>query len=112
MDGIVLLRIVTLAYVAMLILTLAAVLITIAVYLWRIASMLERIRAALGEVRDRTAPIGAHFQGLDALSEERVRGFEQATIAIERAVGIFNAADVIEEQALALAGRSGGEAAR
>jgi len=108
-DGIALLRIVTLAYVAILVLALATVLTTIAVYLWRIASMLERIRGALGEMRERTAPIAAHFQGLDALTEEHVREFEQATIALERSVGIFNTADVIEEQAFALAGRSGGE---
>jgi hypothetical protein len=101
-DGIALLRVATLVYVAVLVLALATTLITIAVYLWRIARSLGETRAALVEVARRTQPLQHHFQGLDQLTEGCVNEFEKGTVAIERSVGIFNEADRFEEAAPAL----------
>ena len=102
MDGIVVLRVATLAYIAVLVLALAVTLITIAAYLWRIAHSLAETRAALVEVARRTAPLRQHFQGLDQITEACVNEFEKATIAIEHSAGIYNEADRFEEAAPAL----------
>ena len=102
MDGIALLRVVTIAYAIVLVLTLAATLITITVYLWRIAAVLGGIRRALVQVRERTAPLKQHFAGLEQLTDARVQAFEEAAIAIERSVGIYNKADVFAQAAAKL----------
>jgi hypothetical protein len=80
------LRVLTLAYAAVLVAALAAVLTTIAVYLWRIAGALAEARAALGLVRDRTRPLRQHLQGVEAITEERVEQVEDAAATIERAL--------------------------
>ena len=101
-DGIALLRLVTIAYAAVLVVALAATLATIGAYLWRIAAALERVRGALVEVRVRSAPLAGHLEGLEHLTEEHIREFENATTAVERALGAYNEADLIEEQAASL----------
>ena len=98
MDGIALLKWVTLIYVAVLVLAVATVLITIAVYLWRIAGVAARIRDALSEVRDRTAPLQQHLAPLEDVTEEHVRRLDRAVVKMEQAAGIRNESTVIEEQ--------------
>ena len=99
MSGFTILVVVTVVYAAVLVAALAATLITIAVYLWRISAMLERVRRALAEVRERTAPLHQDLDGVSRLTEDHVEEFEQATIALERAAGVPNEADLLEEEA-------------
>jgi len=82
-----LLRTLTLVYTAVLVLALAVALTTIAVYLWRVAFALRDVRAALSLVRERTGPLRQHLQPLEALTEEHVEAFEDATTLLERATG-------------------------
>lgn len=65
-----LLTILTLIFVAILVLVLAASLITIFVLLWRIGGKLEKVRDALATVRDETAPLEAPLQDLKAVMDE------------------------------------------
>ena len=99
MSGFSILVVVTVLYAAVLVAALAATLITIAVYLWRISAMLERVRSALGEVRERTTPLRQDLDGVSRLTQDHVEEFEQATIALERAAGVPNEADLLEEEA-------------
>ncbi len=75
-----LLTLLTLVYLAVLVLALAASLIAIFVYLWRIGSALREVRDALNEVEANTAPLTEHIetvngglthlgQGLDAVED-------------------------------------------
>lgn len=98
-DGIALLRVITIVYAAVLVLALAVVLSVIAIYLWRIAATLRRVGRALAEVRDRTAPLGQHLEGVEKLTEARVSGFERVTSLIESSVGIYDKANAFEEAA-------------
>jgi hypothetical protein len=81
-----LLRTLTLIYAGVLVTALAVVLTTITVYLWRISGALADARAALALVRDRTAPLRQHLEGLEALTEENVLRVEDATTTIEQAL--------------------------
>ena len=81
-----LLRLLTLIYAGVLVAALAVVLTTITVYLWRIAGALADARSALELVRDRTAPLRQHLDGLERLTEENVQRVEDATTTIEQAL--------------------------
>ena len=102
MNGVDVLRWVTVAYAAVLVLALAIALTTIAVYLWRIAAGMIRVRDALARVRDETAALPGHLKPLEQRTEQRVREFEDVTEMIERATGTANEADVVEAQAARL----------
>ena len=102
MSGISLLRVATLIYAAILVAALAIALIVIAVNLWRIAATLGRVRRALTEVRERSTPLKQNLDGLSSLTEQKVEEFEEATMAIERAAGVPNEADVLESEAAKL----------
>ena len=102
MSGISLLTDVTLVYAAVLVVALATTLITIAVYLWRIARTLKGVRSALGDVRERTSPLAQNLDGLSRLTERRVEEFEHATSDLERAAGVPNEADLLEQEAAKL----------
>ena len=80
------LRLLTLVYAGVLVAALAVVLMTIAFYLWRVAGALADARAALVLVRERTAPLRQHLQGLEELTIEHVQQVEEATTTIERAL--------------------------
>ena len=80
------LRLLTLVYAGVLVAALAVVLMTIAFYLWRVAGALAEARAALALVRERTAPLRQHLQGLEELTIEHVQQVEEATTTIERAL--------------------------
>jgi hypothetical protein len=81
-----LLRLLTLIYAGVLVAALAVVLITIMFYLWRVAGALADARAALVLVRERTAPLRQHLQGLEELTIEHVQQVEEATTTIEQAL--------------------------
>lgn len=59
-----LLRKLTLIYTAVLVSALGSSLVAILVQLWRIAGALGEVREVLEEVRDETAPLGGHLQGV------------------------------------------------
>lgn len=80
-----LLRILTLLYVAVLVIALAASLITILVYLWRIGGVLGQAREALVAVRDHTQPLAGHLEPLHALQGREVEAFEKAGHALRGA---------------------------
>lgn len=63
-----LLRTLTLAYVAILVPTLAASLIAILVYLRRIASALDQVGQALATASRETQPLNQHLDGLHGTS--------------------------------------------
>lgn len=73
-----LLRTLTLAYVAILVPTLAASLIAILVYLRRIAGSLEQIGGGLGVVNRNTAPLAGHLDGVHAASIQLADGMTEA----------------------------------
>ena len=65
-----LLRWLTVAYAAVLVLALAASLIAILVQLWRIGSVLAQVGASLKDVATTTAPLGAYLKALhDAFAD-------------------------------------------
>ncbi len=68
-----LLRKLTLIYIAVLVSALGSSLVAILVQLWRIAGALGEVREVLEEVRDETAPLGGHLQGV----QEAVAGTAQ-----------------------------------
>src|SRR3712207_1054769 len=60
----VLLRNLTLIYTAVLVSALGSSLVAILVQLWRIAGALGEVREVLEDVRNETAPLGGHLQGV------------------------------------------------
>jgi hypothetical protein len=65
-----LLRWLTIAYAAVLVLALAASLIAILVQLWRIGSVLAEVGASLKDVATQTAPLGGYLKALhDAFAD-------------------------------------------
>lgn len=72
------LRTLTLAYVAILVPTLAASLIAILVYLRRVASSLEQIGEGLSVVNRDTAPLAGHLDGVHAASIQLADGMTEA----------------------------------
>jgi hypothetical protein len=80
-----LLRLLTLAYAAVLVLALASSLIAIWVYLRRIGSALGGAREALSRVAEETEPLDSHLQPLRDLSKEAEQEFWAAKTALEGA---------------------------
>lgn len=56
----------TVIYLVVLVLALAASLITIFVYLWRIGSALALVKGALGQAERNTAPLKGHVETINS----------------------------------------------
>ena len=56
---------VTVIYALVLVVVLAVSLITILYYLWSIGTTLSKIAAGLTVVREQTAPLGGHVEGIN-----------------------------------------------
>jgi septal ring factor EnvC (AmiA/AmiB activator) len=80
-----LLRTLTLAYVAVLVPTLATSLTAIWLYLRRIDRALSEASAALAKVRDETRPLGTHLQALQDAPPSQAERLARARTAIDRA---------------------------
>ncbi|MFN2454322.1 MAG: hypothetical protein ABR577_08890 [Pyrinomonadaceae bacterium] len=81
----------TVIYLAVLVLALAASLITIFVYLWRIGSALAEIRGALDQAKEHTAPLEGHIEtvnrGLANVRDELKAGDEHLA-AIDESLNV------------------------
>ena len=80
-----LLRTLTLGYLAVLVGALAASLIAILVELRRIGAGLGEVGAALTRVRDHTAPLGGHLQGVQDASVGLADRMQAARTSLEHA---------------------------
>jgi len=98
-----LLRTLTLVYAAVLTSALAASLISILVFLKRIAGAVGDVREALASVRDETAPLAGHLEGLN----------QAITSVADQVVGVQTSVERADEHLAALAAPRGpAEAAR
>jgi hypothetical protein len=102
MDAFALLRTVTLVYVAVLVLALAGSLFTIWAYLWRVKEALADVRQTLIEVEKQTAPLARYLAGGASGASRPAEKFEQATVAIEKAMGVVSPAARLQAEASTL----------
>lgn len=80
-----LLRALSLVYVAILVLAVAASLITILTYLYRIRCSLSRVATALTEVQERTAPLAGPLQAVDEVVQGTAEDLSATEIGLARA---------------------------
>lgn len=80
-----LLTVLTLIYVAVLVLVLAGSLIAILVHLWRIEGVLRDVRNALERVQEETKPLNEPLDSLYPVAADIAQQMDQARLQLKKA---------------------------